>query len=335
MHDPLYVPNAVLNRQISLNEVSNVIDRLKNNKAPGIDLIPNEVLKCDSVKKCLVNFFQFYFDTGLLPQCWGKAIIKPIPKSKSNDPRIPLNYRGINLLSCIYKTYSTVINRRLLSFLESNNLLCDEQNGFRANRSCLEHIYTLYAIIKNRKNMLQDTYVAFIDFSKCFDLIDTYILYFKLIETGIDGKMYFTLKSMYSNTMSCVSINGNMTDWFYTMNGCRQGDVTSPTAFSILINDLIKELKACYIGITINDLFINVLAYADDIVMFAESPEQLQRLIDIVHNWCCKYRFIVNPNKSNIVHFRNPPKKRTEFKFSLGTVAELEVVENYKYLGTF
>ncbi len=335
MNDPLYVSNVILNRNISFDEVSNVVDRLKNNKAPGIDRIPNEVLRNVSVKNCLLTFFQFYFDTGLLPKCWAQAIIKPIPKSKSNDPRIPLNYRGINLLSCIYKTYSTVINKRLLKYLETNKLLCDEQNGFRANRSCLEHIYTLYTILKNRKNTSQDTYVAFIDFSKCFDLIDRDMLYFKLIETGIDGKMYFTLKSMYSNTMSCVNINGNLTEWFYTVNGCRQGDVTSPTAFSILINDLIKEIKASNIGVKINDLILNVLAYADDIVLLAESPEQLQNLINIVHNWCCKYRFIINPNKSNVVHFRNPPKKRTDFEFKLGNVAELSVVENYKYLGTF
>ncbi len=67
------------------------------------------------------------------------------------------------------------------------------------------------------------------------------MLYFKLIENGVDGKMYFTLKKMYSNTMSCVNLNGNLTDWFLTTNGCRQGDVTSPTAFSILINDLIRN----------------------------------------------------------------------------------------------
>ncbi len=335
MNDPLYVSNAFLNRNITLEEVNNVIDRLKNNKAPGIDMIPNEVLRSVSVKKCLLTFFQFYFDTGLLPQCWGKAIIKPIPKSKSNDPRIPLNYRGINLLSCVYKAYSTVINKRLLTFLETNKLLCDEQNGFRANRSCLEHIYTLYSIIKNRKNMSCDTYAAFIDFSKCFDLIDRDMLYFKLIETGIDGKMYFTLKSMYSNTRSCVNINGNLTEWFYTMNGCRQGDVTSPTAFSILINDLIKEIRASKIGVKVNDLIVGVLAYADDIVLLAENPQQLQDLIDIVHKWCCKYRFIINPNKSNVVHFRNPPKQRTNFKFKLGALVQLDVVENYKYLGTF
>ncbi len=336
MIDPLYNANPVLNKNISLDEVNFVIDRIKNNKAPGIDKIPNEILRSECVKKCLLAFFQYYFDTGLLPQCWGQAIIKPIPKSKANDPRIPLNYRGINLLSCIYKVYSTIINKRLLTYLENNNLLCDEQNGFRSNRSCLEHIYTLYTVIKNRKNEYNDTFVAFIDFSKCFDLIDRDMLYFKLIENGIDGKMYFTLKKMYSNTMSCVNINGNLTEWFYTNNGCRQGDVTSPTAFSILINDLLKEIKASEFGIKINDILLNILAYADDIVLLAETPEQLQKLINIVQNWCDKYRLIINPSKSKIVHFRNPPKQCSEFEFKLGNDGcKLDTVESYKYLGTF
>ncbi len=49
----------------------------------------------------------------------------------------------------------------------------------------------------------------------------------------------------------------------------------------------------------------------------------------------CKYRFLINPNKSNVVHFRNPPKRRTCFKFKLGSGPQLNVVESYKYLGTF
>ncbi len=97
----------------------------------GIDKIPNEILKTENVKNCLHSFFQYYFDTGLLPTHWLEAIIKPIPKSKTNDPRIPLNYRGVNLLSCIYKTYSCIINNRLSSYLERYHLIEDEQNGFR------------------------------------------------------------------------------------------------------------------------------------------------------------------------------------------------------------
>ncbi len=50
--------------------------------------------------------------------------------------------------------------------------------------------YLLYSIIKkkNRKNMSKDTFVAYIDFMKCFDLIDRNLLFYKLTEYGIDGK---------------------------------------------------------------------------------------------------------------------------------------------------
>ncbi len=337
MKDPLYVPNPYLNNNISTDEINHVIDRLKNRKAPGIDNIPNEVLKCRAIKNCLRKLFQYYFDTGLLPSCWNKAIIKPIPKSRSKDPRVPLNYRGINLLSCIYKAYGSVINRRLTNYLEQNSLLEDVQNGFRPDRNCIDHIYVLHSIIKNRKNNSRDTFVAYIDFFKCFDLIDRNLLFFKLTEYGIDGKMYDTLKRMYSNTQSCVNINNNLTDWFKTENGCRQGDVISPTAFSIIINDLLKELNVCGIGVKLDcNLTLSVLAFADDIVLLAESADELQRLIDIVYRWSNKWRFMINPEKSQVVHYRNAPKAQTDFIFKLcNNGPTLEKVSSYKYLGVY
>ena len=337
MNDPLYVPNNFLNKNFSTDEINQVIDKLKNRKAPGIDNIPNEVLKCTAIKDCLKKLFQYYFDTGLLPSCWNKAIIKPIPKSRTKDPRIPLNYRGINLLSCIYKAYGCVINRRLSKYLEENNLLEDVQNGFRSDRNCIDHIFVLYSIIKNRKNNSLDTFVAYIDFFKCFDIIDRNLLFFKLTEYGVDGKMYNTLKMMYTNTYSCVNVNNKLTEWFKTDNGCRQGDVLSPTAFSIIINDLLKELNSSGLGIKLDvNLMISVLAFADDIVLMAESAENLQKLIDIVHRWSAKWRFIVNPEKSQVVHYRNVPKAMTDFVFKLHTDGPiLEKVTSYKYLGVY
>ncbi len=337
MNDPLYVPNDFLNRNFSANEIDQVIDKLKNRKAPGIDNIPNEVLKTPAIKNCLLKLFQYYFDTGLLPSCWNKAIIKPIPKSRTKDPRIPLNYRGINLLSCIYKAYGCVINKRLSKYLENNDLLEDVQNGFRSDRNCIDHVFILYSIIKNRKNRSLDTFVGFIDFFKCFDIINRDLLFFKLTEYGVDGKMYSTLKMMYTNTYSCVNVNNKLTEWFRTENGCRQGDVLSPTAFSIIINDLLKELNMSKLGIKLDvNLVVSVLAFADDIVLLAESEENLQKLIDIVHRWSAKWQFIINPEKSQIVHFRNAPKLQTNFVFKLHTGGPtLEKSSSYKYLGVY
>jgi hypothetical protein len=91
--------------------------------------------------------FQLCFDTDKFPSEWCKANIVPVPKNVSLDPRIPLNYRGI---SCIYKMYGTVLNRRLMKFYEHEQLLFDEQNGFCENRSCQDHVFVLSKLVQNR-----------------------------------------------------------------------------------------------------------------------------------------------------------------------------------------
>ncbi len=102
------------------------------------------------------------------------------------------------------------------------------------------------------------------------------------------------------------------------------------------VGPLVLTLKYSGIGVTISDIVICTLAYADDIVLIADNPTDLQKLLNIMHTWCNKWRFIVNPAKSKIIHFRNAPKAQTDFKFHLGTNGkELEVVDNYKYLGVF
>ena len=82
------------------------------------------------------------------------------------DPYNPLSYRPISLISIPCKIYADVLNMRLSTWLEENELLAEEQNGFRKKRSCLDHIYSLISVIKNRKLKRQQTYVCFIDAKK-------------------------------------------------------------------------------------------------------------------------------------------------------------------------
>ena len=124
------------------------------------------------------------FDISVIPCIWRKAIICPILKYPNSDRRLPLNYRGISLLSCISKMYSAFLNKRLSYCLESNDILADEQNGFRAKRSCEEHIFTLNSIIKNNSSV----FTAYIDLKKCFDFIDRDMLLYKLLINNIDGE---------------------------------------------------------------------------------------------------------------------------------------------------
>ena len=70
----------------------------------------------------LLNIFTKIGISGDVPSDWRKAIIIPISKP-GKDPTNPTNYRRIALTSCICKTTERMINRRLVWYLESHNLL--------------------------------------------------------------------------------------------------------------------------------------------------------------------------------------------------------------------
>ena len=190
-----------LNSNLSFEEVSKAIDSTKNAKA-YLEL-PNEVTKNKNAKALLHSLFNICFISGLNPTEWDFSNIKPIPK-KDKDPRDPLNNRCITIMCCIAKIYSRILNGRLQKYLEENKILVDEQNGFRATRFCIDHIFTLCTVLRNRKEMGLDTFLAFIDFQKAFDSVDRNLLLYKLSKIGISGHFYKAIASLYSNPRSRV-----------------------------------------------------------------------------------------------------------------------------------
>ena len=327
-----YEMNDYINEPISYHEVEYVIHNLKTKKATGFDGIPNEVLKHTDVQHILFNLFSKCFDYCILPSTWLKAIITPIPKSTDKDPFIPINYRGISLLSCVSKVFSSILNKRIVSYLELLEIYADEQNGYRKNRSCIDHVYTLTSIIRNRLANKQPTYCCFIDMKKAFDWIDRDLLFYKLLSYNIDGNMYKCIKALYSNPMSGVKLNNYFTDWFNTSSGVRQGDSLSPTLFGIFINDIAQEINQMDIGVQAGDVKLSILMYADDIVLMAENENNLQTMLDFINQWCKKWKLIVNEDKTKIMHFRNNRIQKSQFNFKYGG-KNLEYVSHYKYLG--
>ena len=70
----------------------------------------------------------------------GKII--PLYKGKG-DIKKAGNYRGITLLSCLGKLFTSMLNRRLTKFLEQNNVLHENQAGFRKGYGTVDHILYL------------------------------------------------------------------------------------------------------------------------------------------------------------------------------------------------
>ena len=92
------------------------------------------------------KLFNYILRTGNVPQDWVIGNIVPIYKNKG-DPTLPGNYRGISLLGCFGNFFTSIINYRLTNFINNNNILSENQAGFRPGYSTVDHIFTFKNVI--------------------------------------------------------------------------------------------------------------------------------------------------------------------------------------------
>ena len=95
---------------------------------------------------------------------------------------------------------------------------------------------------------------------------------------------------------------------FDITSGVKQGDVLSPTLFSMFLNDLAIGIKDLGYRVNLGNSEICILLYADDIVLIAPDESSLHAMVNFVSSWCSKWRMVVNTEKTKVVDFR-PPRK--------------------------
>ena len=144
--------NDISNSHITEIEILKCIKNLKNNEACSNDGIINEYIKATAheMMRLYVAFFNLIFDTGVLPDSWLEGVIRPIYKNKG-DSNSPENYRPITILSCIGKLFTSIVNPRSNDFIDAHNVLEENQAGFRAGYSTMDHIFVLYALTEIAK----------------------------------------------------------------------------------------------------------------------------------------------------------------------------------------
>ena len=165
--------SETLNSPITEDEVSKAVKRLKNGKACGEDSILNEMIKAfsENHKHLLTQTFNVVLLSGHVPNEWATGVIKPIYKNRG-DINDPDNYRGITLLSCLGKLFTSVINERLTVFIDSNQIMSEAQAGFRKGYSTTDQIFTLKCIVELFLCQGRRLFCTFVDYSKAFDSIN-------------------------------------------------------------------------------------------------------------------------------------------------------------------
>ena len=191
---PLPPPSEVLYKYISSKEILSACKTLCNGKSSGSDSILNEMLKYGAfyILPCFEKLFNFVLNTGEYPSSWSDGVI--IPLFKSGNPDDPNNYRGITITSCLAKLFNSILNRKLVKFLDDHKSLHYEQIGFRLGCRASDHIFKLKTIICKQFSKSKKLYTCFIDLKKAFDSVLHEALFIKLVKYGIGGKFLSVLK---------------------------------------------------------------------------------------------------------------------------------------------
>jgi hypothetical protein len=338
LNSPIVDPNDdddILNYSIDASEISCALQALKIQKAPGPDGLIGEFYKNSKniILPFLLKFFNKLFDQGVFPNDWTNAVIQPL--HKKGDLNTPDNYRGISLLNISSKLYSFILNKRLTKWMEINNVIGEEQAGFREGRSTTDHVFTIISCIQKQLLRHRKLYVAFIDFRKAFDTVSRGKLWKILKNNGINGKFLNSLRSMYKVVQARVRGGGDLTDSFLCPRGLKQGEVCSPILFSLFINELTKEINMNgRHGIQLSPELVQILIllFADDVALLSDSVVGLQCQLNILYTVAERLDLLVNLDKSNVIVFRNGGYLSQNERWRFGK-SELDSVNVYKYLG--
>ena len=320
-----------LDKNIDFVELNSAIKDLSKNKATGHDQVLNEFIinSPTNIRYLILMLFNSILTLEYFPEKWSIGSIIPI--FKSGDKNVSNNYRGITLLSCLGKLFTKVMNKRLNSWAENHVKLNEAQYGFRRGRGTVDCLFILHGIIEMMLARGRQLYAVFVDYEKAYDYLDRGAIWAKLLKGGVSSKCIRLFRNMYDKMK--LEMRGD-NRYFESTLGILQGEITSPLFFSFFVRDLEDNLSEEAIGISVFDVLIKLLMYADDMVLFSETKEGLQEGLNNLHDYCSAWGLTLNATKTKVVVFRKGGRLSRNCVFEYGR-KNIEIVSYFKYLGIY
>ena len=333
-----YLPQSTSNDKNSfflfptdIDEITEVIKKLKPKRSAGLDKIPTMILKYlpDNILQILMDLINRSFQEGIFPNIYKKSKIVPIYKNKGSRKSVE-QYRPITLVNSLSKIIEKLVYKRLDSFLNKKNFFFNKQFGFRKKMSTSHAISLLVSTVTKNMNKKHKTLGIFLDLSRAFDLVDHDILLYKLNHYGIRGLANSWFRSYLSDRTQQVEINGELSSNICNIIfGTPQGSILAPLLFLIFINDLPNCLEH---GVP--------LLFADDtniLISHTNCHELItkgnQELVNI-QNYLGANKLFLNAGKTQAMFIRT---NNTTIPTNLENLKiydeNVEIVNNLKFLG--
>ena len=310
-------------------ETMKAIDTLENKSSSGHDGISNKIVKLlkNEISKPLTVIINQMLKTGIFPDSFKTS--KIVPLFKKGDHGLLTNYRPISLLPTISKVFERVIYDQMYLYFNNNNLLADEQFGFRKNHSTEYAAIKLVDHISNEMESGKTPVTLFIDLSKAFDTLSFDILLQKLNYYGIAGVNLKLMANYLRNRKQYVVFNNHNSEITDITCGVPQGSILGPLFFSICINDLKNASNKC-----------KFLMYADDTTIYFNIEDfntnnleaEINKELEQVNTWLKVNKLSLNVGKTKMMIFHRKRKHIPELKVLIDG-CNIECVNSFNFLG--
>jgi len=333
--------DPIILKPINDYELTTIIENLKYTKSKSLDNLEMSFFKRYS--KYLIEPLKYIINTSFKQKSFPDIIkrTKIIPIYKAGDHNNLNNYRPIAIASPISKILETAFLSRLETFLDTNEIIDENQFGFRKKCGTEDAIAKTIDLIYNKMNAGKKVIATFIDLSKAFDCVNHSILLEKLNKIGIGKDAEEWISSYLKDRIIQVKIKDEISDPRTINIGVPQGSILGPKLFLLYINDIYNHCLQGYLLNYADDcILINYSKIKKDVIK--ETTNDLSR----INEWCISNRLKINFNKTKYLFFSLIDKKLDEtnlpitihecgFAVNNCTCNQIESTNSIKYLGLY
>lgn len=292
-----------LEQSITPEELIKALQSMQNNKSPGPDGLPAEFYKhfWDILSPTFNKLLTEIQTTCTIPTHMNTALITVFLKP-NKDPTHPSSYRPLSLINTDLKIITKTLTTRIETVMHS--LIHPDQTGFIKNRNAKDNIRRLFNLISIAQGQSQKTIVASLDAEKAFDKVNWTFLFTTLRKFGFGESFIQWITTLYTSPRAAVITNGITSPSFTLHQGTRQGCPLSPSLFAIFIEPLAAAIRQNnkIKGIQVNNSQHKISLYADDLLLYLQTPSQsLNEAFNVINKFSKVSHYKINWNKSTIL----------------------------------
>jgi hypothetical protein len=283
---------------ITAEEVRRRISRMKRSTAAGPDGITRGDVCHPSTQEVLRLLFNLLMVVGRQPTAWRMNRTALLPK-EGKDLTSVTNFRPITIGSLLSRIYWGIIDSKVRNVLR----FTPRQKGFVCETGCFNNVHILSELLRHSKEGHKALVAVVLDINKAFDTIPHSAMVPALRKKGLPAQLLHMINDAYLDVHTVITADGGDTT-IRLRRGVKQGDPMSPLLFTAVLEPLLLALES-QPGFTINeDLAVSSLAFADDLVLLAESPDQAGRQLLAVEEYFSGLGMSISATKCAAFHIR-------------------------------